>query len=478
MAQSTVILHGWSDCSESFVHMKSFLANAGVEPVSEIYYADYESREDHLTFDDVVDGLNDEFYRRGFIARDGKKKRDLNVIVHSTGGLVIRHWINEHYYRNGNRIADCPVKRIVMLAPANFGSPLAHRGKSFLGSLFKGRWKIGDLLEVGRNLLDGLELASPYQWELAHRDLLVDEPYFNREQIQLTILVGIDDYKGLKGWVNKPGTDGTIVIAGASLDTLKIRLDFSKDRDPKAPYMPFEWEVKKSVADFGFGVLPGLDHGTIVDAIGSPNGSVAGELVLRALKTRNVEAFGRLCDDLEQITSETYTATGKDIYQQFVLHAVDEYGVPIRDFTVEFFVVPAGKTERDGTVIGRRPTSLETRLSDDINRILLSEIHTHTRDPSYRRLLVNLREVKDKLEEAKHALGRPVVLSMRLYVPDRDRGIRYDVKSLQNIVLHDPQRPATSKDPEFFFPNTTTLVEMCVNRICDYVTVGRTPRKH
>src|SRR5690606_23518735 len=194
MAQSTVILHGWSDCSESFVHMKSFLANAGVEPVSEIYYADYESREDHLTFDDVVDGLNDEFYRRGFIARDGKKKRDLNVIVHSTGGLVIRHWINEHYYRNGNRIADCPVKRIVMLAPANFGSPLAHRGKSFLGSLFKGRWKIGDLLEVGRNLLDGLELASPYQWELAHRDLLVDEPYFNREQIQLTILVGIDDY--------------------------------------------------------------------------------------------------------------------------------------------------------------------------------------------------------------------------------------------------------------------------------------------
>src|SRR5690606_38581686 len=110
MPQSTVILHGWSDCSESFVAMKAFLARNGAGPVSEIYYADYESREDHLTFDDVIDGLNDEFYRRGFITRDGKKKRDLNVIVHSTGGLVIRHWIHQHYRRHGDRIADCPVK--------------------------------------------------------------------------------------------------------------------------------------------------------------------------------------------------------------------------------------------------------------------------------------------------------------------------------------------------------------------------------
>ncbi len=475
MAQSTVILHGWSDCSQSFVGMKSFLAKAGIGPVSEIYYADYESREDHLTFDDVIDGLNDEFYRRGFITRDGKKKRDLNLIVHSTGGLVIRHWIHQHYLRNGDRIADCPVKRIVMLAPANFGSPLAHRGKSFLGSLFKGRWKIGDLLEVGRGLLDGLELASPYQWELAHRDLLIDEPYFNRGQIQLTILVGIEDYKGLKGWVNKPGTDGTIVIAGASVDTLKLKLDFSKDRQPLGAYTPFEWEVKKSVADFGFGVLQGLDHGSIVDEVGSPQGSLVGELVLRALKTRNAAAFGKLCDDLEQVTQETYAATGKDTYQQFILHAVDEYGVSIPDFTVEFFVVPAGKAEPDGTV-RRRPTNVESRLSDDINRILLSQIHTHSRDPSYRRLLVNLREVKEKLTESENVLGRPVVLSMRLYVPDRDRGIRYDVKSLQNVVLHDPHAAADA--PGFFFPNTTTLVEMCVNRLCDYVTVSRTPKKH
>jgi hypothetical protein len=389
---------------------------------------------------------------------------------------VIRHWIHQHYRRNGDRIQDCPVKRVVMLAPANFGSPLAHRGKSFLGSLFKGRWKIGDLLEVGRNLLDGLELASPYQWELAHRDLLIEEPYFNRDQIQLTILTGVQDYSGLRGWVNKPGTDGTIVIAGASLDTVKLRLDFSKEKEAADAYTPFEWEVTGTVADFGFGVLEGLDHGSIVSEVDSRAQSAVSELVVRALKTRNAAGFGKLCDELEEITRKTYDATGKDKYQQFILHAVDEYGVSIPDFTVEFFVIAARKQE-DNT-IRRQPTQAEARLGDEINRILLSQIHTHSRDPSFRRLLVNLREIKKKLTEAENALRTPVVLSMRLYVPDRDRGIRYDVKSLQNIVLHDPSASSSSTMPTFFYENTTTLVEMCVNRLCDYVTVGPSPRKH
>ena len=476
MPTSTVILHGWSDCSDSFVEMKKFLSRAGVAPVSEIYYADYESREDHVTYDDVIDGLNDEFYRRGFIGRDGRKKHDLNIVVHSTGGLVIRHWIHQHYRRNGNRIDACPVKRLVMLAPANFGSPLAHRGKSFLGSLFKGRWKIGDLLEVGRHLLDGLELASPYQWELAHRDLLIDAPYFNDDQIQLTILVGVQDYTGLRGWVNKPGTDGTVVIAGTTLDTVKVRLDFSRDKDPGVEYTPFEWETTETVADFGFAVLAGLDHGSIVGEVGSKAPSQVGELVVRALKTRRPADFTRLRTDLQAITETTYATTGKDRFQQFILHAVDEYGLPIDDFTVEFFVVAADK-QRDDT-IPRKPSRTESALSEQMNAILLSEIHTHSRDPSYRRLLVNLREVKDKLAESERMLGKPAVLTMRLYVPDRDRGIRYDVETLQNVVVYDPVASAASNSPVFFYENTTTLVEMCVNRLCDYVTVGPSPRKH
>lgn len=480
MAQATtIILHGWSDCSDSFKDMKTFLSRAlargSAESVSEIYYADYESREDHVTFDDVIDGLNDEFYRRGFINRDGSRKVDLNVIVHSTGGLVIRHWIHQHYRRGGDRIDQCPVKRLIMLAPANFGSPLAHRGKSFLGSLFKGRWKIGDLLEVGRHLLDGLELASPYQWELAHRDLLIDAPYFNARQIQLTILVGVKDYTGIRGWVNKPGTDGTVVIAGTTLNTVKVHLDYSRESDRQLDYTPFEWKSTATVAEFGFGVLPGLDHGSIVDGVKQGAGSQVSEVVVRALTTANAAAFGRLVEDLHRITEQTYVDTGQDRFQQFILHAVDEYGMPIDDFTVEFLVVASDKL-KEGTA-PRRATAAEDALSEELNRLLLADIHTHSRDASYRRLLVNIPRVKQALETAGHKLGKTAALTMRLSVPDRDRGIRYDVKSLQNVVVYDPAAEADTKSPKFFYENTTTLVEMCVNRLCGYVRVAKTPRK-
>lgn len=160
-----------------------------------------------------------------------------------------------------------------MLAPANFGSPLAHRGKSFLGSLVKGRWKVGDLLETGKQLLHGLELGSPFQWELAHHDLIIKNPYFNAEQIQLSVLVGIEDYNGIRGWINKPGTDGTVVIAGTSLDSAKLVLDFSKpesssSKGEKDSYKPYKWEMKNPPKDFAFSVLKGLDHGSIVEDFG------------------------------------------------------------------------------------------------------------------------------------------------------------------------------------------------------------------
>ncbi len=44
-------------------------------------------------------------------------------MVHSAGGPVIRHRIWRYY---AGRIGECPVENLVMLAPANFGSPLVQ----------------------------------------------------------------------------------------------------------------------------------------------------------------------------------------------------------------------------------------------------------------------------------------------------------------------------------------------------------------
>lgn len=475
-ATHTVIIHGWSDCSDSFVGIKKLLESSGVSNVGTIYYADYESREDNLSFDDAADGLNEEFIRNGFIDGTGKPKAQLNVIVHSTGALVIRHWIARYYLDSEARRDLCPVKRIVMLAPANFGSPLAHRGKSFLGSLFKGRWKIGDLLEVGRIMLDGLELGSPYQWTLAHRDLLSSLRPYSDERIQVTVLVGIKDYEGARGWINKPGTDGTVVIAGTSLNTAKLVLDCTRGNDEITGYVPYKWKAEKPIDAFAWAVIPGVDHGGIVDSAAT-EGSITSALILQALRCNTALQFNSLRTEATRTTAETYQQANppKPKFQQFAVRAIDDQGNPIPDYTLEFFILRASKAD-GGVTTCSRTLAVERELCIEVGKLMLGEIHTHARDSSHRRLLVDVAALKALLQRAVTELAGPVTLSMKVYVPRIDRGISYAIDQLQNIVLHDTGAP--SSGPEFIFENTTTLLELRIDRTNTYVTVGRTPRKH
>jgi hypothetical protein len=326
--------------------LKHYLVGRGVGDLATIYFGDYKSREDNLTFDDVADGLNDEFRRLGFVDESGREKRPINIVVHSTGGLVIRHWLWRTYLRDGNRAGACPVKRIVMLAPANFGSPLAHRGRSFLGSFIKGQKNLPNLLEVGRQLLDGLELASPYQWAMAHRDLLVDQPLYGSEGIHLTILVGADGYTGLRGWVNKPGTDGTVVIAGTHVNTLKCMLDCTKPADDGEEYQPYSWSQRKAVDDVAWGVLPGHDHGSIISRFEGELGA----FIVRGLTTTSAASFRKLREELADLTDQTFTSSGQPRFQQFIVRAVDDNDNPIRDFTLEFFARGASRVREDWLV--------------------------------------------------------------------------------------------------------------------------------
>ncbi|NPA17178.1 MAG: alpha/beta hydrolase [Aquificae bacterium] len=467
MRDVTVIIHGWSDCSESFKDLKQFLIENGIGTVETIYYADYESREDNLTFYDVIDGLYDRFRERGFIDRDGNPLVNLNVIVHSTGGLVIRHFISEYY---GNRIEKCPVKKVIMLAPANFGSPLAQYGKSLLGMVFKGRYKFGDMFEVGRKLLNGLELASPYQWYLAHRDIFVDSPYYNRNQIQTFIFVGSNGYSGLRKIVNKKGTDGTVVISGTDINSVKFTVDFTGDVEKVSHLHPG--------VDVVWGVLRGYNHGSIVDDIKSGKKSRIGQLILDALRVKTPEEFGQLKAKLDEITERTFK--DREIYQQFFIRAVDDHRKPVKDYTVEFFVYRySEKYLKNGTVTKSRLSSRELYWSEKIHGYITDEFHTNSTDSSFRRFLVGIKGLKRKIEECCRDLGSDIILSVKIHVPRIDQGIYYETKKLKNIVLLKTENHTLpAGDVSLFYPNTTTLMELKVNRATKYVTVGLKPRKH
>jgi hypothetical protein len=117
----------------------------------------------------LADGLD-----RALRAKFGNDVQEFDAIVHSTGMLVIREW----FVRDRRRLGR--LKHLVAIAPATFGSPLARQGRSWLGAVFKGEKHLGpDFLAAGDAILDGLELASPYTWDLAGRDIFNERPFFD-----------------------------------------------------------------------------------------------------------------------------------------------------------------------------------------------------------------------------------------------------------------------------------------------------------
>lgn len=478
MSTKTILLHGWSDTGKSFRDMKAYLHRAGIGSVKEILYGEYESREDNVTFHDVVDGLNDRMIEEGIIRPDGRKLCNVNVVVHSTGGLVIRHWIWRYYRRDANRVGDGPVRRVVMLAPANFGSPLAHRGKSFLGSLIKGRRDLDNFLEVGRQVLDGLELASPYTWDLAERDTLVSDPHFVPDRIQLTVLVGADGYSGLQGLVNKAGTDGTVTIAGTPLNSVKFLIDPCRHEDDEGG-APYHAQRSTGGNHFAFGVVPGYNHGSIVSDFATRRSkpTLMQDLLVRALTTRNARGFEKFITELEDRTKATYAEGGRTRYQQFVVRAVDDQYQPVTDYALEFFVLGRSKIDARGWRRPGAPSPSERKWSDWANQAMAREAHENRSDHSYRRFLIAPKEIEDQLAQARREIGEDLTLAMRVHVPPVDRGIRYQTERLQTVALWPTLRGAGGSGPSLVFSNTTTLLEIRIDRSTDYVWLGPEPVK-
>src|ERR1700722_16221624 len=162
-----VIIHGWSDTASSFFPLAQALAAKYGVPVTTINLAQWESMNDQVTYDDLVTQMDAEWTKYNL----PRAPHSVDVIVHSTGGLLIRDWMVRCFALfgsgfGGGGLPDAsgdislgqakvpPVKHLVMLAPANFGSPLAAKGTSMIGRVVKG-WSQGEMLQVGALLLKG-----------------------------------------------------------------------------------------------------------------------------------------------------------------------------------------------------------------------------------------------------------------------------------------------------------------------------------
>ena len=158
-------------------------------------------------------------------------------------------------------------------APATFGSPQAEQGRSWLGALVKGNKDLGpDFLNAGDQVLLGLELASSYTLDLAHKDMLIDPPLYQDgpNTPYVTVFIGNIGYTGISAVANSPGSDGTVRWAGCALNTRKVSFDLRRSprlidaagKPTRCTINP--WAEGRIAAPMI--AVDGKNHGTIISA--------------------------------------------------------------------------------------------------------------------------------------------------------------------------------------------------------------------
>lgn len=352
-----VIVHGWSDTSESFKPLAKWLSSEGFQTLN-LHLSDYISMEDDVTIDDAAKGMERALHA---YIQSGKLKPPFDLIVHSTGGLLSRAWLSSYY--TGAKPKDMPVQRLIMLAPANFGSALATAGQTVLGRVAKG-W--GHSFHTGKQMLNGLELGSPFQWDLALRDLFDAGPgapgtIYGEDLVWPFILVGSMPYQhGLRQMVNEPGCDGTVRVAAANLNASGATLDFTKEDVPTVMGMT-DANNKASVKhgaftpwphrhgetmSFPLAVMNRRDHASITDpSIQGDHESDAEQqlfqqCLLGALHCDTYASYQAMevawRKHSDQVQDPALADDDHHMFLQLNVFVVDEYQKPVNDFLIEF----------------------------------------------------------------------------------------------------------------------------------------------
>ena len=225
-----VFVHGWSATSTSTygglpARLKAEAAKAGGPglDVAHVHLGQYVSFRDEVRMEDVARAFDRALAR--VLAEAGPGRR-FACVTHSTGGPVVREWLDRFHVQPGT-VDACPMSHLVMLAPANFGSALAQLGKSRLGAIKA--WFNG--VEPGQGVLDWLEVASPESVALNLR-WIHDYP-----ALQLTaranpvfafVLSGdaIDRrlYDHVNAYTGESGGDGVVRLAAANLNARHVVL--------------------------------------------------------------------------------------------------------------------------------------------------------------------------------------------------------------------------------------------------------------
>lgn len=407
MARPIVLVHGYSSEGRSpatanqittasirqiYGTLVEALVAAGYD-VATINVGRYLSLDDGVTLEDVSFALERALTEERPDLRDG----EFDVIIHSTGALVVRNWIRRY-----TSPGQCPVKHLIHLAGANFGSGWAHIGSAQAARILRGFLGTGR----GKRVLEGLELGSSWAIDLHHHFLQSGQEMLKDYKVYEFCIIGTQappEYLlAPVRYGKEDGSDGVVRVSAGNLNVNYMRLvpnDLARSLDheavaklagqvlrrdltavpassdpafysviedirPDDPKKPPQGSIVETRPQIPFAIPYQTSHGDMKKRTsivsGSENRTVIMELIRVAVNVNNDAQYRAAADQFDQVTDEAYTRMTErdhkkgllrgfgqaikralhspeaqyDPHSQLVFRLRDQHGQPVRDFNI------------------------------------------------------------------------------------------------------------------------------------------------
>ncbi len=186
----------------------------GSDTIKELDLSRWISLDDGVSLNDVSFAM-DRALKKDF---PNLLESNFHVLIHSTGALVVRNWIKKYSPK------PSPIKNLVHLAGANFGSGLAHVGKGQLS-----RWGRFIFMgtEPGVQVLNELEFGSWKTIDLHRYFLEPGNDMYQDYQVQEFCMTGSQTFSGLLKtviraipirYVKEDSSDNTVRTSSCNLN--------------------------------------------------------------------------------------------------------------------------------------------------------------------------------------------------------------------------------------------------------------------
>lgn len=351
-----IFVHGWSVTNtDTYGQLPTHLAELAGSfqldlDIQHIHLGKYVSFHDEVSLDDIARAFNQALLD---LSSDQNSIEPFSCITHSTGGPVVRCWIDRFY--GADHLDQLPLKHLVMLAPANHGSSLAKLGKERVGRIKA--WFSG--VEPGEGVLNWLALGSAGQWDL-NRKFLDYQCVENGFYPFVLIGQGIDKhfYDFINGYLVEPGSDGVVRVAGANLNTRFMTLEQTDHKVTGRRRNSCELKVVGSPAvrtaePTAIGVFSSYSHsGSRMGIMAAKNSSQHTEeivkTILYCLSVENTAAYQQQSNFLQDLTrhQQSLVSKGKGLvlshFSILVFQVRDDQGHILHHDDYDIFLL-AGK---------------------------------------------------------------------------------------------------------------------------------------